>query len=318
MKILITGAAGFIGFHLANYYLKKKYDVIGIDNLDNYYSVKLKKKRVDLLKKNKKFRFIKIDIASNKLEKTLNTYEFELVIHLAAQAGVRYSLKNPKKYIKSNINGFCNLFESINHKKLKKVIYASSSSVYGDTQKVPTSENHNLSPKNIYGYSKLVNENMANYYSKKFFIPFIGLRFFTIYGTWGRPDMFILKALSAKNKKKKFYLNNNGNHLRDFTSVKDVIKICSKIVNKKFSKNNIYNICSNNPQLIKEVSEKISKLSGDINFVNIKKHKADVLNTHGDNSKIKKDIKFKKFQNFDHELVKIINWFKTIKKYNYF
>ena len=108
MKILITGAAGFIGFHLANYYLKKKYDVIGIDNLDNYYSVKLKKKRVDLLKKNKKFRFIKIDIASNKLEKTLNTYEFELVIHLAAQAGVRYSLKNPKKYIKSNINGFCN------------------------------------------------------------------------------------------------------------------------------------------------------------------------------------------------------------------
>ena len=318
MKILITGVAGFIGFHLASCFLKKKIEVIGIDNLDNYYSIKWKKKRLQLLKKNKNFKFIKCDIASSKLPNYIKRYNFEVIIHLAAQAGVRYSLINPKKYIKSNINGFCNLFESISSKKLKKVIYASSSCVYGDTKRFPTLENQKLKPKNIYGYSKILNEKMADYYSKKFKIPYIGLRFFTIYGKWGRPDMFILKTLIENDKNKIFYLNNHGNHLRDFTSIKDVIKICTKIFYKKFSNNKIYNVCSNNPQKIKKVFELIQKEYGNIKYKNIEKNNADVLNTHGDNSFIKKDIKIKRFENFKTELVDIIKWYRNIKKYNLF
>ncbi len=236
MKILVTGAAGFIGFHISNYLLKKKINVIGIDNLDDYYSINLKKNRLSLLKKNKNFKFIKIDISSNRLKKVLKKYHFDIVVHLAAQAGVRYSLINPKKYIHSNIKGFGNLFESINTKNLKKVIYASSSSVYGDTKNFPTKENQKTNPKNIYGFSKVINEQMSEYYFNLLKVPFIGLRFFTIYGEWGRPDMFILKTLIGNEKKKIFYLNNNGNHLRDFTSIKDVLKICDKIIKKKIFK----------------------------------------------------------------------------------
>ena len=318
MKILVTGVAGFIGFHISNFLTQKNIKVIGIDNLDDYYSVNLKKKRLHYLKKNKNFSFIKVDIASNKLKETLKRYNFNVVIHLAAQAGVRYSLINPKKYIHANIKGFGNLFESINPKGLKKVIYASSSSVYGDTKKFPTKENQILNPKNIYGHSKVINEKLSEYYSSLFKVPFIGLRFFTIYGDWGRPDMFILKTLIRNDKGKIFHLNNNGNHLRDFTSIKDVIKILNKIIKKKFLRNEIYNICSNNPQLIKKVFTSIQKEYGYIKHKKIKKNKADVLNTHGDNSKIKRDLRFNKFRNFRNELVEIINWYKDVKKYNFF
>ena len=318
MKILVTGAAGFIGFHISKFLIQKKNKVVGIDSLDDYYSIKLKKKRLSYLKKSKNFKFIKIDISSDKLKKTLKRYNFDVIIHLAAQAGVRYSLVNPKKYIHSNIKGFVNLFDSINTKNLKKVIYASSSSVYGDTKKFPTKETQNTNPKNIYGYSKVINEKLSEYYFNLFKVPFIGLRFFTIYGDWGRPDMFILKTLISNDNKKIFYLNNNGNHLRDFTSIKDVIKILNKIVNKKFRKNEIYNICSNNPQLIKKVLNSIQKKCGRIKYKNIKKNRADVLNTHGDNSKIKKDLRLNQFQNFRVELIKIIDWYKSVRKHNFF
>ena len=318
MKILVTGAAGFIGFHICNYFLKRKIKVIGIDNLDDYYSISLKKKRLSILKKNKKFKFIKIDISSNKLKNILKKYHFEIIIHLAAQAGVRYSLINPKKYIHSNINGFGNLFESINTKSLKKVIYASSSSVYGDTKSFPTKETQDTKPKNIYGFSKVINEITSRYYSMKFKVPFIGLRFFTVYGNWGRPDMFILKTLIENKKKKIFQLNNQGNHLRDFTSIKDVVEVCDKIIKKNFKENKIFNICSNKPQLIKDVLKSIQSVYGPIKYINIKKNKADVLNTHGDNSKIKKELNFKKFRNFNDELIKVIKWYKDIEKKNLF
>ena len=230
MKILITGVAGFIGFHVARDLLKnEKFEVYGVDNYDKYYSVKLKKKRIQLLKKNKKFLFNKIDITRDNINFYFAKKKFDVVIHLAAQAGVRYSLINPEKYFNTNVLGFSNLFENINTKKIKKVIYASSSSVYGDTKNFPTSEKNIIKPKNIYGYTKIINEHMANYYSKKINIPFIGLRLFTVYGTWGRPDMFILKVLDCHYKKKKFNLNNYGNHLRDYTSIKDVLKILMRI-----------------------------------------------------------------------------------------
>ena len=319
MKILITGVAGFIGFHVAKELFKnKKFQVHGIDNFDKYYSVKLKKKRIQLLKKNKKFIFNKIDITSKNINSFFKKKQFDIVIHLAAQAGVRYSLINPEKYLNTNILGFSNLFESINSTKIKKVIYASSSSVYGDTKNFPTNEKNITKPKNIYGYSKIINEHMADYYSKKMNIPFIGLRFFTVYGTWGRPDMFILKVLSYHNKRKKFNLNNEGNHLRDFTSINDVVKILMRIINKKTKKNDIYNICSNRPFLIKNVLINLEKKIGKINFKSINKNSADVLNTHGNNSKILKKYNLLKFSNFNKELNKIIEWYQTIKNKNYF
>ena len=319
MKILITGVAGFIGFHVAKELFKnKKFKVHGIDNFDKYYSVKLKKKRIQLLKKNKKFIFNKIDITSKKINSFFKKKQFDIVIHLAAQAGVRYSLINPEKYLNTNILGFSNLFESINSTKIKKVIYASSSSVYGDTKNFPTNEKNITKPKNIYGYSKIINEHMADYYSKKMNIPFIGLRFFTVYGTWGSPDMFILKVLSYHNKRKKFNLNNEGNHLRDFTSINDVVKILMRIINKKTKKNDIYNICSNRPFLIKNVLINLEKKIGKINFKSINKNSADVLNTHGNNSKILKKYNLLKFSNFNKELNKIIEWYQTIKNKNYF
>ncbi len=178
MKILITGVAGFIGFHLAQNLLKLRgIKVFGIDNFDQYYSVKLKKKRIEILKKEKNFFFENIDITTSKLPKYLKNKKFDIIVHLAAQAGVRYSMINPEKYINTNILGFANLFENVNDKNLKKVIYASSSSVYGDTKNFPTKEKNITSPNNIYGYSKVINEQMSKYYSKKIKTPFIGCVF---------------------------------------------------------------------------------------------------------------------------------------------
>ena len=318
MKILITGVAGFIGFSLADKLLENnKYTIFGIDNLDDYYSVKLKKKRIQILKQKKKFFFFKFDLSSKKISRYLNKQKFDLVFHFAAQAGVRYSLINPQKYIESNIIGFSNLFENLNKSNLRKVIYASSSSVYGDTKHFPTTEKNKLNPKNIYGYSKIINEHAAEYYFRIFKIPFIGLRFFTVYGIWGRPDMFILKVLQSNHKNNIFYLNNHGQHLRDFTSIKDVVKICKKLIFKKFKKNEIYNVCSNKPILVKNVLNKIEQKIGKIKYKNIKKNPADVLNTHGENKKIKKHLNLKKFYDFYEEIDNLINWFEQIKIKNY-
>jgi UDP-glucuronate 4-epimerase len=319
MKILITGAAGFIGFHLSKSLLEfKKNKIYAIDNLDNYYSVRIKKKRIQILQKNKNFFFNKIDVTSSKLFNYLKNKNFDIVIHLAAQAGVRYSILNPEKYLNTNILGFSNIFENLSSKSLKKVIYASSSSVYGDTNNFPTNETNSTQPKNIYGNSKIINEHMSKYYSSKLNVPFIGLRFFTVYGTWGRPDMFILKVLNNHFKKKTFYLNNKGNHLRDFTSINDVVQIILKLIYKDMKNNCVYNICSNNPILISNVLKKIEKKVGKINFKTINRNSADVLNTHGDNTKVIKETNFKKFSNFSQELDKVINWFEKVKDKNYF
>ena len=185
MKILITGCAGFIGFHLCNAILKKqkKIKIIGIDNLNNYYSVSYKKHRLKILKKFKNFNFIKQDICDyKKLQKIFKNNKFDLIINLAAQAGVRYSISNPKEYINSNILGFFNLAELSRIYKIKKIIYASSSSVYGEKKQFPLKENNSVHPKNIYSLSKKNNEEIAEIYSSYYNLKFIGLRFFTIYG----------------------------------------------------------------------------------------------------------------------------------------
>jgi len=239
MKILITGVAGFIGFSFANYLCKKNknIEIIGIDNINSYYSIKYKKKRLKELSKNKNFKFKKIDLAnSKKLEQIFKKNKFFSVFNFAAQAGVRYSIKEPKKYIESNIQGYFNILECIKKYKINKLFYASSSSVYGERKKFPTSEIENLKPTNVYSLSKTFNESITEIYSKLHGIDSIGLRFFTVYGEWGRPDMFLFKIFYSILTKKIFQLNNSGNHSRDFTYINDVNIILEKLLKKKLEK----------------------------------------------------------------------------------
>ena len=207
MKILITGVAGFIGFSIANKLLKDKRNfVYGIDNFDNYYSIKYKKKRLSQIIKKKNFFFKYIDIRqSSKIQNLFKNNYFDVVMHFAAQAGVRYSLINPKKYIEVNKKGFENLLNALKEKPPQKIIFASSSSVYGNSKKLPTNEKNILKPNNVYAKTKINNEKLAKMYKKKFGLNICGLRFFTVYGEWGRPDMFLFKLLKAY-KKKKFFL----------------------------------------------------------------------------------------------------------------
>ena len=205
MKILITGSAGFIGFHISKLFLKKGHSVIGVDNLNRYYDVKLKKARNKILLNYKKYKFKKINInSSQKISSLFKKNNFDLVIHLAAQAGVRYSLKNPKVYIDSNIRGFFNIIENIKDSKIKNFIYASSSSIYGNSNKSVFKENDNASsPIQLYAATKRSNELIAHAYSSIYKINTIGLRFFTVYGPWGRPDMslFLFTKKILDNKK---------------------------------------------------------------------------------------------------------------------
>jgi len=318
MKFLITGVAGFIGFSLSKELLKKKNTVYGIDNLDNYYSTTLKKKRIEILKKNRNFNFFKIDITNkNLLKKTIKSKKFDFVFHFAAQPGVRYSLINPKKYLDVNINGFINLLDAINFKSVRKFFYASSSSVYGDVNKFPVDEKQYLSPKNPYGISKKINEDLASIYAIKYKTQFIGLRLFTIFGEWGRPDMFIIKFIKSALNKDKFYLNNSGKHYRDFTYISDVIKIINKLLFiKKIKKRNIVlNICTSKPIYIKHLTSELQKKIGGSKIVNIKKNKADVLKTHGNNKLLQKTIGKFKFTKFDLALKDLIVWSLKNKKY---
>ena len=316
MKVLITGVVGFIGFSIAQHLLKKKHKVFGIDNFDSYYSISLKKKRLNILNKNLNFTFKKVDIVNKKkLNNFFKKKKFDKIIHLAAQAGVRYSFENPSKYIDSNIFGFLNLIDEAKKNKVKNIIYASSSSVYGDSINFPLKEKEDLNPKSIYAVSKKLNEETAEMYHKINGINFIGLRFFTIYGEWGRPDMFMFKLFKSFFLKKSFYLNNYGNHLRDFTYIGDVINIMEKLINKKINGNHIFNICSNKPQNILDIVNKFRN-NNKIDIKMTKIHKADVLKTHGNNNKIKKFLKYKKFSNFNTYFSKTFEWYKKNKIYN--
>jgi UDP-glucuronate 4-epimerase len=317
MKILITGSAGFIGFNLAHALLKKKHIVSGIDSYDNYYSKKFKIERNKILKKYKNFKFKKIDITKKQeLKKYLKNKNFDIVFHFAAQAGVLYSLKNPKKYKKVNIEGFENLLDNLKGKEIKKIYYASSSSVYGDHKKFPLKENLILKPKNIYAISKVKNEELANKYpNKKTFI--CGLRFFTVYGEWGRPDMFIFKLLNSYKKNKPFLLNNSGNHYRDFTYIGDVVKILIKLLYVKKFNHKVINICSSQPIKIKSIINFFVKRYSFSKIINVKKNKIEVIKTFGSNNNINKIIGFKQYTNFYRGLNNTIKWYFNNKIFKY-
>jgi len=315
-NILVTGAAGFIGFHFCKKILSiKNCKVFGIDNLNNYYPVKLKMDRLNILKKNKNFTFSKIDISDmNSLKKFFLSKKIDIIFNFAAQAGVRYSLINPESYIKSNLKGFLNMLELAKIKKTK-LIYASSSSIYGDQKKFPISEKSNGIQKNLYASTKALNEKLANLYFKNFDVPVMGLRFFTVYGEWGRPDMLYLKYLNAIKKNKTIYLYNFGKHTRDFTYISDVIEILVKLVkikDKKYYQNNIFNICSGKPINLITYLKFIDKIYGkNCKIKKITKQKIEIIKTHGSNAKIKKLIKKKKFVDYKEGLRNTVNWFKS-------
>ena len=317
MNILITGVCGFIGFSLANNLLTSKNSIIGVDNINNYYSKKLKEKRLSILKKNKNFKFIFSDINNfKKLSKLTNGIKIDIVFNFAAQAGVRYAAKNPKSYYHSNVDGFKNFAKFVIDKNPKKFIFASSSSVYGDARKYPVSENIKLKPKNLYAKTKKFNEEFAKKQFSKTNIKVIGLRLFTIYGEWGRPDMLILKFLKLAEQKKQFELNYEGNMYRDFTYIKSAIKIIKSLIKLNLKrKYQIFNVCSSRPVKVRNIVESLKKITNHQNIKNISMNKQEVYKTYGSNQKILKKIGIKvNFLPIEKGVKETVNWFIKYKK----
>ena len=315
MKILVTGACGFIGFSFINNVLKinPKIKIIGIDNINDYYSVKLKKDRLNQLKKIKNFSFYKIDICNNKkLEKIFVKNKINCIYHFAAQAGVRYSIDHPRKYIDANIMGYFNILEMTRVYGIKKLIYASSSSVYGEQTKFPLNEKLLLNPKNTYALSKLFDERLSDIYANTYNLKIIGMRFFTVFGEWGRPDMFMMKYLKSVFFNKKFELFNYGNHFRDFTYIGDVVNILYKLLRKNNTqKHMVFNVCSNKPIKITKVINIIDTFVGKKAIIKLlPMQRADIKKTHGNNDLIKKYINLGKFEDINLSKKKTIDWYK--------
>jgi UDP-glucuronate 4-epimerase len=316
MKILITGAAGFIGHCFGQFLLKHGHHVYGIDNINSYYSRNLKLERIKNLKKNKLFKFKKIDLRNEKdLKKFLDQNKFDYIYHFAAQPGVTFSITNPKKYFDDNILAYFNLLNCLKKFNKTKIFYASSSSVYGDSEKYPVKESAKRRPKNFYGLSKKINEDIAELFSLNFKLKIIGLRFFTVFGEWGRPDMLLIKFFQYAQLKKTFFINNMGNHYRDFSYIEDVNKILYQLLKKeKFNKHKVYNICPGKPLQLKKIINLLSKIT---NFKKIKKRKLnqiEVLKTYGDNVLLKKTIGNFETSNFKESVHKTYNWYLKYKK----
>ncbi len=234
MKILVTGAAGFIGMAVALRLLARGDEVVGLDNLNDYYDVALKQSRLDRLTPHPAFRFVKLDVADRaNVERLFAIEKFDRVIHLAAQAGVRYSLKNPHAYVDSNLGGFTNILEGCRHHQVQHLVYASSSSVYGGNTKMPFSEHDSVDhPVSLYAATKKANELMAHTYSHLYGLPTTGLRFFTVYGPWGRPDMALFLFTKAILEGRPIDVFNHGNMQRDFTYVDDIVEGVVRVLDK--------------------------------------------------------------------------------------
>ncbi len=328
-KILVTGAAGFIGFHLIKRLLEKGDEVTGLDNINDYYDVDLKYARLQETGISKeaeawykpvqstkypKYKFIRMSLEDKKQIDDLFVKEnFDLVINLAAQAGVRYSIDNPDSYIQSNIVGFFNILEACRHNNVKRLIFASSSSVYGNNKKVPFSEDDNVDhPISLYAATKKSNELMAYTYSHLYDIQAIGLRFFTVYGPWGRPDMAYFKFTKAILEEKPIDVYNHGNLKRDFTYIDDIIDGIMKIIITKKQQRNyeLYNIGNSNTLSLMTFIETLEKLlnkKAKKNFVEMQA--GDVKETFADISKISNQYEFTPVTEIWKGLEKFIDWY---------
>ena len=322
MTILVTGIAGFIGSHLAKSLLKRGEKILGIDNLSNYYDVNLKKDRLNNLKVYKNLTFKNIDIANYEdLEKVIKQYKISKVCHLAAQAGVRYSLEAPMEYIKSNIVGHLNILEICRNLNIKNLVYASSSSVYGGNTKVPFSIDDRVdTPVSLYAATKRADELMSYTYNHLYGINTIGLRFFTVYGPWGRPDMATWIFTKRIINGDPIEVYNNGVMERDFTYIDDIINgtisildSCKEETNQNFSK--VYNIGNNKPENLLDFISIIEDYIG-IKAIKIMKplQKGDVANTYADISAIKSDFNFTPQTKLIEGVPKFIDWYKDYHK----
>ena len=339
MKILVTGAAGFIGAFLCKCLLETTNDeIVGLDNLNDYYDVSLKEARLEMLKPFEKFTFIKGDISDKPfIDKLFDEYKFDIVVNLAAQAGVRYSIDHPDVYINSNIIGFYNILEACRYHAVKHLVYASSSSVYGGNTKVPFSTDDKVdNPVSLYAATKKSNELLAHAYSKLYNIPTTGLRFFTVYGPMGRPDMAYFSFTNKLIKGETIEIFNYGNCKRDFTYVDDIVEGVIRVINKAPEKKNgedglpippykIYNIGNNNPenlldfvQILSEELVRAGVLPKDFDFESHKKlvpmQKGDVPITYADTSDLERDFGYKPSTSLREGLRRFAEWYKSFYK----
>ena len=332
--VLVTGSAGFIGYHICQRLIQENFKVIGIDNLNDYYDVSLKKSRLALLTRHSSFSNFQTDIIDK--ESLFNIFEnndIDYIINLAAQPGVRYSISNPQAYIDSNINGFLNILEASRNFKIKHLIYASSSSVYGANSNIPFSVHDNVDhPMSLYAATKKSNELMAHTYASLFNIPTTGLRFFTVYGPWGRPDMALSLFTKAILQNKPINVFNNGNMLRDFTYIDDIVEGVFRLIkkipqpNKKWDSSNpdpsssyapykLYNIGNSQPLQLMEyvrIIEKTLGLKAQINYMPMQD--GDVLETYADIADLTKAINYKPQTTVQVGVENFINWYKDYFK----
>lgn len=310
---LVTGAAGFIGYHVCERLLKEGKDVVGIDNLNDYYSVDLKLARLNNLKGKDNFSFVKLDISDREaVEKLFREHDFKKVIHLAAQAGVRYSIENPYAYADSNLMGMLTILEGCRHHKIEHLIYASSSSVYGMNDKVPFSEDDRVdNPVSFYAATKKANEAMAASYSNLYDLKCTGLRFFTVYGPWGRPDMAPMLFAEAIMTGTEIKLFNKGAMLRDFTYIDDIVEGVIRVVdNHSYYGHRILNIGNGKPVQLLNFIEKLEKaLNRTTTKVQLPMQMGDVVRTFACTSRLHELTDYEPVADLDSGIEKFAKWY---------
>ncbi|MBC7755965.1 MAG: NAD-dependent epimerase [Bdellovibrio sp.] len=327
MKVLLTGVAGFIGYHVALKLLARGDTVVGVDKLNNYYDVSLKQARLDSIAKQdnaKNFQFIKLDLADQAAtQKLFETEKPDSVIHLAAQAGVRYSLENPHAYISSNIVAFTNILEACRAIKPQHLVYASSSSVYGGNSKLPFSETDNVdNPVSLYAATKKANELMAHTYSHLYHIPTTGLRFFTVYGPWGRPDMSPFLFADAIINDRPIKVFNHGDMLRDFTYIDDIVEGVIRVLDKPATPSSntgapyrLFNIGNNQPEKLMDFIGLLENAIGKTAQKELLPMQAgDVKATYADTSALDAWVGFKPNTPLKTGVEKFVAWYKTFYK----
>ena len=333
-SVLVTGAAGFIGFHLIQKLSNLGYKVSGIDNINDYYDVNLKHARLNILKTIDGFSFNQIDLTdSNSINRLFDDNKFDYVVHLAAQAGVRYSLTNPHSYVESNLLGFLNILEPCRHNQIKHLVYASSSSVYGANKKMPFSVHHNVDhPISLYAASKKSNELMAHSYSALYNLPTTGLRFFTVYGPYGRPDMALFIFTKAIIENRPIDVYNGGRMKRDFTYVDDIVESISRLVPNvarpnsqwngaspdpatSFAPYKIYNLGNNKPVELMRFIEVIENKLGKKAVKNLMPiQDGDVPETYADVEDLIRDVDFKPSTSIEVGVGKFVDWYLAYYK----
>ncbi len=329
-NVLITGAAGFIGFHLSQRLLKEGYTIIGIDDLNDYYDVNLKKSRLALLEQEEHFSFHQLKLEDKEgIDALFSAHKPQIVVNLAAQAGVRYSLENPYAYIDSNISGFLNILEASRHNPVEHLVYASSSSVYGGNTKMPFAVSDSVDhPVSLYAATKKSNELMAHTYSHLYDIPTTGLRFFTVYGPWGRPDMALFLFTDAIMKNKPIKVFNHGKMKRDFTYVDDIVEGITRLIPKAPQKNEdwdankadpatsaapykVFNIGNSSPENLMryiEVLEKELGIEAQKEFLPLQP--GDVPATYADTSALEEYVNFKPNTSLEEGIAKFVAWYR--------